>query len=332
MSATTPDPIGVVHVGLGPIGLETARLVQSRPSLRSVAAVDIAPGLVGRDLGSLLGGAALGVPILGDIVAADGASVAILCTGSRLPSVFDQLISCIDAGLHVVSSCEELSFPWERHPDLARRLDDAARQAGVTVLGTGVNPGFAMDTLPVTLSAVMRTVDHVRVHRVQDAGTRRIPLQKKVGAGLPLPDMQALIQAGTAGHVGLKESAWAIAAALGWRLTSLTESIEALTAERETPGGLGMIPPGATTGIRQIATGMLGDSEVISLQLDMAVGLPDPRDEVVLSGDPGVRLTVPGGLHGDSSTQAILVNAVTSTVRASPGLRTMTDVPPAHPF
>jgi 2,4-diaminopentanoate dehydrogenase len=335
MTPEAPSPLGVVHYGLGPIGLEIARLVGQRSGVHSVAAIDIRPELLGRDLAELLnpGDRPSGVVVkrAADGLQAPGAHVVAHCTSSSLERVLPQLQECIEAGLSVVSTCEELSYPWHRSPELARRLDALARDNGVTVLGTGINPGFAMDYLPVALSGASRRVDHVRVHRVQDAATRRLPLQQKVGAGLDPAAFEERVRAGTVRHVGLSESAQALAAAFGWTLTGLRESIEPILAERRTASGLGDIGPGRVAGVRQVATGVVGDREVLTLILEMAIGLPEPRDEVALTGDPDLRMIIPGGLHGDVATAAMVVNSMPRILRSTPGLIVMADLPPPHP-
>ncbi len=326
--------LGVVHYGLGPIGVEVARLVAEHPGVRSVAAVDIRADLMGRDLAELLGSTSeSGVKVKPpkQALKTKRADVVALCTTSSLKSLMPQLMACLEAGLSVVSTCEELSYPWARASRLARKIDKAAREHGVAVLGTGVNPGFAMDYLPVVLSGASRRVDHVRVHRVQDAGTRRLPLQQKVGAGLDRAAFDERVKAGTVRHVGLPESAEALAAAFGWHLSELRESIEPVLAERETPSGVGLIFPGQVTGVQQVATGFEGPKEVLSLTLEMAVGLPDARDEIELQGDPDLRMLIPGGLHGDVATAAIVVNAMKRIVEAKPGLRVMAELAPPHP-
>ncbi len=328
--------LGVVHFGLGPIGLAIARLVAERSGLRSIGAIDMNPELVGRSLSAVAGQSKPGddVTISADMAATLGAArggVVVQCTGSSLERVAPQILAAIEAGCSVVSTCEELSFPWTSHADLARLLDEAARAAGVAVLGTGVNPGFAMDYLPLVLSGTARRVDAVVVHRVQDAGVRRLPLQRKVGAGMSVAEFRQHAATHELGHVGLRESAEALAAAFGWELTRLDEAIEPLVADRPTPSGLGEIPSGAVTGLHQTAIGQVDGRVVISLTLDMAVGLPDPRDDVRLAGDPDLQLIVPGGLHGDVATAAIVVNMVGRVVHAAPGLRVMADLAPAHP-
>ena len=188
-----------------------------------------------------------------------------------------------------------------------------------------------MDYLPIALSGACRRVDHVSVHRVQDAGTRRLPLQQKVGAGLDKATFNERVHAGSVRHVGLPESAQALAAAFGWQAVELKETLEPIIAEKAVASGLGEIAPGFVAGIRQTLTATVGGREVISFTLEMAVGLPDPRDEIQLSGQPDVRMVIPGGLHGDVATAAIVCNAMKHIGEAKAGLRVMAEMPPLHP-
>ena len=329
----THEPMRVIHYGLGPIGVEIAGLVAQRQGLLSAGAIDIQPELVGKDLGELVGESPSGVLVEAGESALRRAAGAVVahCTGSSLERVLPQLLACVEAGTSVVSTCEELSYPWQLAPELARRLDESAVRNGVAVLGTGVNPGFAMDYLPVVLSGASRRVDHVRVHRVQDAGVRRVPLQRKVGAGLDLEAFEGLVRSGAVRHVGLPESAQAVAAAFGWELTDLRDEIAPVVAERPTPSAVGEIPAGHAAGVWQRVTGSVDGREVVQLTLEMAVGLTNPRDEIALSGDPDVEMVIPGGLHGDVATAAVVVNAIPLMATATPGLRVMAELPPPHP-
>ena len=323
--------MGVVHYGLGPIGLAVAALVAERPWLRSVAAVDLSPDLVGRRLGEVSGSAIAG-PVIGPSYAGPAeAAVAVHCTGSSLERVAPQIIELASAGLNVISTTEELAFPWQAHPRAAAEIDTVARGARVTVLGTGINPGYAMDYLPIALSAVAQRVDKVVVHRVQDAATRRLPLQRKVGAGLSPEAFRANAADGRLGHVGLAESAHALARALGWRLTDLQEMIEPITAEKATPVAEGVIEPGQVLGLHQTAQGRVGSETVIDLTLDIGIAVGPSRDKVLLMGVPDLELEVPRGLHGDTATAAIVVNGIPRVLVAPPGLAVMADLPPPTP-
>jgi 4-hydroxy-tetrahydrodipicolinate reductase len=325
-------PIGVVHYGLGPIGLAVAALAAERPWLRSVAAVDVGADLQGRPLAELTGSPAAASPgVTASYRPSADAAVALHCTGSSLDRVAPQIVELAQSGLDVVSTTEELSYPWEAHPEAAAAIDAAARRAGVTVLGTGINPGFAMDYLAIVLSAVAQRVDRVVVHRVQDAGTRRLPLQRKVGAGMTPDAFRLAVAEGRLGHVGLAESARMLAEAFGWRLTGYEERVEPICADAPTQASVGKVPAGHVLGLHQTAVGRVGDDAVVSLTLDMAVGLAPARDHVQLVGRPDLELEVPGGLHGDTATAAIVVNAIPRVLAARPGLVTMAELAPPTP-
>jgi 4-hydroxy-tetrahydrodipicolinate reductase len=216
----------------------------------------------------------------------------------------------------VVSTCEELSFPWQRHPELAKQLDAEAKAGGATILGTGINPGFLMDTLAVVLSGVCQRVERVRLGRIVDVSKRREQLQRKVGVGLRPDEFTERVASGRFGHVGLKESCWLLAEGFGWQLDALEETIEPVLGE------------GSALGIRQVARGTLGDREVIEAVVEMSTIADRPRDEIEIDGVPPLRMTIEGGVQGDSATAAIIVNAVPRVVAHGPGLITMLDLPP----
>jgi 4-hydroxy-tetrahydrodipicolinate reductase len=331
-------PVRVAHIGLGPIGQEVVRLVLRRSDLRLVGACDTDPDLLGRPLGEVLDQRLPDMSTVADSLASlpslhdgPGDLVVTHTTSSSLDLCLPQLLAAIEAGAHVVSSCEELSYPWLRSPEAAARLDSAARDAGVSVVGTGVNPGFAMDYLPVVLSGTAKRVDHVRVRRVQDAGARRAPLQAKVGAGITVEEFQRRVAAGSIGHVGLTESAQAVAAALGWDPSRVEETIEPVVATAETPSAFGVITPGSVAGIDQVAIVHTAGRERVRLELVMAVGTAPSQDDLWLAGDPDLHLRVPSGLHGDTATAAVVVNTIDSLRQAEPGLRVMSELRPPRP-
>lgn len=325
-------PIQVVCYGLGPIGQGIARLALSRPGIHIIGAVDVDPAKVGRDLGEVLGGAAIGVPISNSVAAlsATKPDVVLHATGSALTRVAPQLHEIMAIGANVVSTCEELAYPWTAQPQLAAELDAAARKAGVTLLGTGVNPGYAMDALPLMLTAPCASVEAVRVLRVVDAARRRGPLQKKVGAGLSVEQFAEQVQAGTVRHVGLPESLHMIATSLGWQLDATEDLIEPVVAQQAITTEFADVQPGQVAGVRQVASGHKNGREVVRLELRMYLGAPDSQDTIEIDADPPIKMTIAGGLHGDVATAAMVVNAVASVQRAVPGLASMADAPLVH--
>ncbi|HEU5090069.1 MAG TPA: dihydrodipicolinate reductase, partial [Roseiflexaceae bacterium] len=256
--------------------------------------------------------------------------VVLHATGSSLAGVRSQLEQIANAGANIVSTCEELSFPWSAQPRMAAELDAIARRAGVTMLGTGINPGYAMDALPLTLTAPCVAVRSVRVLRVVDAAKRRGPLQRKVGAGLTQEAFAARVADGSVRHVGLPESLHMLATGLGWQLERTEDLIEAVPAEQPITTDVVSVQAGQVAGVRQVARGFVGGREVITLELRMYVGASDPQDTITIDGDPPVHMTIAGGLHGDLATAAVIVNAVPSVLHAQPGLASMRDIPMVH--
>jgi 4-hydroxy-tetrahydrodipicolinate reductase len=322
----------VVSFGLGPIGLAAARLVLQKKSVRLVGAVDIDPAKAGKDVGELLGlPDRTGVLVEGDgasVLRRTGADVMIHCTASFFPMVKDQLLLAIQAGVDVVSSTEELLLPDLQNPQLAREVDEAAKAAGVSILGTGVNPGFAMDFVAVVASAVTFDVRAVRCVRVVDAATRRLPLQKKVGAGLTKSEFQQQLATGRFGHIGMRESVALVARGLSLRVDRIEQSVEPVLAAEDHKTPFLTVKEGSVAGLRNHGYGYAGKQPVVHLDLSMYVGAPDPRDEVVLDSTPPVHLKFLGGIAGDEATAAILVNSVHGVAASSPGLRSILDVAP----
>ena len=321
-------PMRVLHVGLGPLGVRVQSDLAARPELRTVAAVDVDPALAGRALGELVPGAPADVLVAPGLEAVDweAVDVALLTTSSDLARCAPTLRALLARGVSVVSSCEELLWPWLRHPELARELDALAREHGAALVGTGVNPGFVMDALPAFLSAAALRVDALRVERIQDATTRRVPFQQKIGAGLDLSAFHEKVADGSLRHVGLGESLHFLAAALGWTIEDWSETLEPVLAERDLECALGPIHAGAPCGVRQTARARVDGRERMQFEFVAAIGQPEPRDRVVLESDPPLELVIPGGVHGDRATSAVLLNCLGPIADAAPGLATMADL------
>jgi 4-hydroxy-tetrahydrodipicolinate reductase len=224
--------IRVVQYGVGPIGASIVKLMQRKASLEIVGALDNDPAKVGRDLGEVIGESPLGVFVSADpeAVFEKPVDIVVHTTSSYLRDVMDQLLVCLAAGCCVVSTCEELAYPYRKHPELSKKLDAAAQEEGVALLGTGVNPGFVMDKLVLTLSAVSQRVDRAKAVRVVDASKRRLPLQRKIGAGMTVEEFQEQVAAGTIKHHGLPESVAMISDGLGIALDDISETIEPVIA------------------------------------------------------------------------------------------------------
>lgn len=328
-----PREMRVIQYGVGSIGAKIVRLLLEKQDVRLVGAVDSDPAKVGRDLGRVIGAAQdLGINIAAETTQAlrTKADVVIHSTSSCLADVEKQILDCIEAGLSIISTCEELVYPFRKYPQLSQRLDAEASKCGVTILGIGINPGFLMDKLVLTLASTCQRVNAVEVTRIVDAGSRRLPLQKKVGAGLRPNQFSELVADGKIKHHGLPESAAMIADSLELRLDEIRETIRPVIARLPLQTEFLEIQPGQVAGIHQTVYGISSRQEVIRLKLQMYVGAENPMDEVKLHGIPALHFQIPGGVHGDLATAAVVVNCLPLLLEARPGLRTSHDIPMRH--
>jgi 4-hydroxy-tetrahydrodipicolinate reductase len=324
----------ILHVGLGPLGRIIVADLVKRSLGHVVAACDPAPDIGGRRLSdivpSLIGSYSNDVtisPVLERIPNWNEIDAALVTTSSDLARCAPTFRYLMRRKLPVVSTCEELLYPWLRHKALADELDALAKQNGGRLLGTGVNPGFMMDTLPVAVTAVCKTVRSIHVARIQDASSRRIPFQQKIGAGLDDAAFAKKVADGSLRHVGLGESLHFIARYLGFTIEKWDETINPVKAEKELSCALGNIAKGKAAGVRQVATAYSAGRKVITLEFQAAIGQHDPHDRVIIDGEPPLDLIFKGGVHGDVATSAITLNAIRPLMDATPGLHTMATIP-----
>ena len=317
-------------VGLGPIGGAIARQVVERKGFQLVGAVDIDSNKVGKDAGAVIElGRALRVRVASDIgktIKSTKPDVVVLSTSSALRSVVGQFEEVLKHRIPIVTTTEESAYPARANRRLAQRIDEAARKAKVAVLGTGVNPGFAMDALPIALTAVCERVDAIEVSRVQDARIRRLPFQQKIGAGMTRAQFLRQVDAGTVRHVGFTESIQMIGDALGWRLDRITDDVEPKMAEEAVASELLAVDAGYVAGIIQSGVGYVAGEPRIKLRLEAYLGAPEPYELVVIHGSPNIRSRIEGGIHGDIATASMVVNSIPATITAEPGFRTMRDM------
>ncbi len=299
--------IRAIQYGIGPIGASILKLMREKEAIEIIGAIDNDPAKIGKDLGDVVGAADApwGVKVSGDArgLLEQSADVVMHTTSSSLPKVVDQLLACMDVGSCVVSTCEELSYPFRTYPELATQLDKSAKDNGVALVGTGVNPGFVMDKLVITLAAVSQRIEHDKALRIVDA-----------------------VQEGTIKHVGLPESVAMVADSLGLRVDEITETIEPKVATERVQTEFLTVETGQAAGVHQIARGLSDGKEVVYMELQMYVGAKDPADTVELKGHPNISLVIPGGSHGDIATASVAVNSIPSILEAPAGLRTSRDL------
>ncbi|HZB96233.1 MAG TPA: hypothetical protein VE268_09745 [Herpetosiphonaceae bacterium] len=326
--------IRVVQFGLGAIGVDIARLLAQQPEIELVGGIERDESKIGADLGEIIQlKQPLGVRVRGDAEAVlhqARPDVVIIATTSLLHEVFPDIRTAIRARAHVVSTCEELVYPYADEPEVAGVIDEEARQAGVAVLGIGANPGFAMDLLPIFLTGTSSQVRHVEVTRVVDASARRWTLQHRIGAGIEPSAFRDWARQQRTPHIGLRQSIHMIAAAIGWHLDHVVEGMEPIVADHWVRTPYVSVAPGQVAGVHQWAQGTAERRIVVELDWRTAVGMQETHDAVHIDGIPPIDMVIRGGIHGDLATATLVMRAVPLIMSVRPGLRTVLDLPILH--
>lgn len=327
------EKIRVVLYGLGAIGSSIAKFLLKKEGIEIVGAIDIAEDKVGKDLGEVLQiGKHVGVAVSDDprkVLSKACANIVIHATGSYLKDVYPQIAPLAEYGVNVISTCEELSYPFIAEPELAKKLEVLGMKYGVTFLGTGINPGYLMDTLAIALTGVCQKVNEIKVERVMNAATRRVSFQKKVGAGLSVDEFKEKIEEkAITGHVGLEQSIGMIASALCWKLDEIeVDSAEPVIALKNVASGAIKVKKGDVAGLREVARGVIKQKAVITLDFQAYIGAKEEYDSITIDGVPPIYEKITPCVQGDLATVAVIVNSIPKVMNAAQGLATMKDLP-----
>jgi len=330
-----PKPFRILQIGLGAIGQPIASEILARDNLSLIAVTDINPEYKGKTVAEVTSSdTGKNVPIYSNLTealertSARPADIALVATSSHLDKVKKSILTCLDVGLHVVSICEELSFPYRRYPKLAKKIDSEADEVGRTVLGTGINPGFLMDLLPTMLTAPCIRFNSLKATRVIDSSTRRTSFQEKLGIGMTTDEFSEAIEEGRiTGHVGLLESIYLIDDALKLSLDEIKEKPpEAVIANEGVEAPIGKIKKGNVIGLKSIGVGLKNDEEIINLEFVAYAGASPEYDEISIDGHPAITQRIEGGVMGDHGTVGMVLNAIPLVIGAPAGLVKMTDL------
>ncbi len=327
------EKIRVVCYGVGAVGTRIAKFLLTKQGVQIVGAIDVAKDKIGKDLGQVLEiNRKLGVVISDDVdsvMKKACCDVVIHATSSYLKNVYPQIAPLAKYGVNVISTCEELSYPYVSEPELANKLEALGLRYAMSFLGTGINPGFLMDTLIISLTGVCQKINKIKAERLMNAATRRVPFQKKVGAGLTLTEFKKKVASKEiTGHVGLEQSIGMVASALRWELDKIqVEQVEPVVATQEVRSEAITVKKGQVAGLRQIARGILNRKDVITLDFQAYIGAKQEYDAITIDGVPPVHQKISPCVHGDIATVAMIVNAIPKLINAHPGLLTMKDLP-----
>jgi 2,4-diaminopentanoate dehydrogenase len=337
-SLSSASGVRVGVCGLGSIGRHVAKLLLNhRQGFEVVAAATKEAEAIGRPLGDVVdAGHSEGPTVVDDLrlVLEEKPTVLVYSTGSFLRDTVDDIVTVADAGVHLISPCEELAFPFGRFPDEARRIDEAARRTGAVIVGTGVNPGFIFDALLATTTGVCWDISAIRGRRVVDVIGFGENIHLRLGIGYTQEEFTQGHTEGTiAGHVGFPESIEMLCERLGLQLDGpVEETFEPYVAETPAPTRYGEVRVGYTEGFTQRAVGRVAGEARVQLELVLhlrprSAGF-EPSDSIEIDGLHPVRLTLEPGMDAILATSAQLVNAIPVVLTAGPGLKSVKDLPP----
>ena len=323
--------INVLQIGFGPLGIQTAKYIADKSDVQTSAVVDINQSLIGKSLDSVdvkLSNTTLIYSSVKKALDAIGEKpdIAIITTVSSLQKLIPQIEEVAQFGISVISTCEELSYPWELQSELSKQLDTICKKHNIACLGTGINPGFLMDYLPSVMSSVCKDIEQISVERIQDATPRRIPFQKKIGAGLDLEAFKIKEQEGTLRHVGLQESIYLLANSIGVKLDRVTEGLQPVISATDITTKDIQIKKGDARGVEQIGYGYQNGICKIKMHFKAAIGEERSFDKITIKGTPSFSSEIDGGVNGDIATCAIAINSIKSVLKAPSGLHTMADI------
>lgn len=325
--------VKVIHWGLGAMGGGMAKLLDTKIGVESVAAIDADPNKQGKTMADLLG--VKSPAVIGNDPAEalkKDADVVLIATGSFTSEVYPQLVQAIEAKKNVICIAEEMAFPRQQEPELAEKIHKLALENNVTVLGTGINPGFVLDLLIVAMTGVCYNITEIKASRINDLSPFGPTVMKTQGVGTTPEEFKAGVEAGTiVGHVGFPESMAMIASALGWELDEIRQTKEPIIAQkyRETPHV--KVQPGMVAGCRHIAYGIKDGKTLITLIHPQQVrpeneGV-ETGDYIEIHGEPNINLAIQPEIPGGIGTIALAVNSIPNVINSKPGLVNMTQLP-----
>ncbi len=329
------ENIKIAIWGFGAMGAGMAKMLNKKTGVDIVGVCDLHPDRVGKSVAEVLGvDKWQDVIIKSDIeeVLAEKADLCLLATDSFTRGAFDKMKLIMEKGINVITTAEEMAYPQAQEPELAKKLDEIAKDNGVTVLGTGINPGMIMDLLVVCLTGCMETVEHVEAKRVNSLSPFGETVMEEQGVGITEDEFNKRVaEDKLAGHVGFSESVNMIADAIGWKVDKFEQQMKPIltTVDRKSP--YGFAAAGNLAGINMTGQGHVDGEVKINMihpqQIEPEMEGTYTGDYITLQGNPPVNMAITPEVDGGIGTIAMCVNMIPHVINAKAGLKTMIDLP-----
>lgn len=321
--------------GLGAMGSGIAKNILKKQRLQLVGAIERDPSKIAKNLGETLGIGKIDQSIYSDPEIAlerTKPDIVVIATNSFVHEVLDKIEIAARKHVNVLTIAEEMAYPQRSNIEETQIIENLARRYGVSVLGTGINPGFVLDLLIIALTGAVLRVDRIKAKRVNDLSAFGKTVMETQGVGTTPEEFVRGLRAGTiVGHVGFQQSIAMIADALGWKLDRIEETREAIVSKTERKTKIVHVEPGMVAGCRHIGRGYCGDELKVELVHPQQI-LPELEgvetgDYIDIYGDPEIHLSIKPEIPGGKGTIALATNMIPSVVEAPPGLLNMSDLP-----
>jgi 4-hydroxy-tetrahydrodipicolinate reductase len=330
------EKVKVIIWGLGAMGSGMANMLLKKNGVEIVGAIDMGAKL-GKSIYELLDVERDGRPdvIVGNqdqVIKEKAADLVFVCTDSFTSKVFPKIKLVLENKMNVITTAEEMAYPMAQEPELSKEMDQLAKANGVSILGTGINPGLIMDLLVVIMTGCCETVDHITARRVNSLSPFGPAVMEEQGIGMTLEEFQRGVETGSlSGHVGFPESINMVADAIGWKVDKITQSMEPIITNVDRKSEHGYAKAGNVAGCAMKGFGYIDDEVKIEMdhpqQIEPEQVGVNTGDYVVIKGNPDINLVnspeVPGGI----GTIAMCVNMTPHVINARPGLHTMLTLP-----
>ncbi len=327
----------VIVWGLGNMGSGMVKLILKKPStLKLVAGIDVKKPKGNADVGEMIGLGQINVPYYTDpaqIIKEGAADIVLLNINSFTKAVFKELKMICEAKISCITIAEEMSYPWAQEKELARELDKIARENDVTILGTGINPGFVLDTLIVSLTGVCLDVERIEASRINDLSPFGKTVMETQGVGTTVEEFEKGLKSGKiVGHVGFPESISMIFEAMGWELGKIEQERDPIISKTYRETDVVKVEPGMVAGCRHIGIGFDKDGKervrlIHPQQIHPDLEAIETGDYIKIYGDPFVSMSIKPEIPGGKGTIAMAVNMIPHVKQGPAGLLTMIDLP-----
>ena len=332
------DNIKVVIWGFGAMGRGMAEMLLTKKGIEITGVCDLHPALVNKSIFDALEcekeshKEVLVSDNIEDLLDRENCDIVLLCTDSYTSKAFPKMKMILEKGINVISTAEEMAYPKAQEPVLADELNKIAKDNGVTVLGTGINPGFIMDLLVVALSGVMTDVKHIEANRVNSLSPFGPAVMEEQGVGITLEKFNKGIKDDTlAGHVGFAESVLMIADAIGVKLDGFTQQMAPIVTSVDRKSKYGEALKGNVAGVNMTGQGLVNGEVFIDMkhpqQIEPEMEGTNTGDYINIIGIPNIHMAITPEIDGGIGTIAMCVNMIPHVLNARPGLKTMIDLP-----